>query len=252
MVATWLWIGVFGMAIGSLGFLAYALTNGHRNNREELQGLLSFVVPLVAAIAYLAMALGQASFMLGDREVFWGRYADWSITTPLLLLHLVLLLQIRPMLTVGLLISDVIMIVTGFAGALADQDNGVNYLWWTVSTGAFVAILAILASQVATVSRKPGIDGRRVSVSRSLTGLLMVLWILYPILWLIGQTGTAASSPGTEVALFTILDLVAKVGFGIAVVVGVRSIPEPAESEDLFPNATQQPGGPMPAGVRAR
>ena len=240
MVDTWLWIGTFGMAIGSLGFLVYSLQRRHRDSREEQQGFLTFAVPLIAAIAYLAMALGQGSVMLGGQEVLWARYADWSLTTPLLLMHFVVMLRIRPIMAVGLIFADVMMIVTGFAGAVADHDPNVNYLWWVVSTGAFLAVIAILFTQLREYAR----DGepRRAGVARNLMLLLLVLWVIYPIVWLFGQTGNAALSPGAEAGIYTIVDLVAKVGFGIAVTLGVASLPHPARSTEQ----TVQPRGRQP------
>ncbi len=224
----WLWVGTFGMAIGAAGFLVWSLRQRHRDDREEQQALLTLVVPLVAAIAYLAMALGQGSFMLGDREIFWARYADWSITTPLLLLHFVVMLRIRPVLAAGLVFADIAMILTGFAGALADHGNNVNYLWWAVSSGAFVAIIAILLTQLTAFAQ----DGhpRRAAVTRNLIALLLALWLVYPIVWLFGTTGTGDLGEGTETAIYAVVDLVAKVGFGIALIVGLRSLPQPDAS----------------------
>lgn len=154
-VNTWLWVATIGMALGAAGFLAYGVTHRSAEEREEAHSLLTFFIPLVATVAYLAMALGQGTFMLGGREVYWGRYADWVITTPLLLTHFVLLMGIRRPLAIGLLLSDVFMIVTGFAGELADHDHHINYLWWAISTGAFVAIIVIL------VTGSPGLPGRQ-------------------------------------------------------------------------------------------
>lgn len=229
MVTTWLWIGSFGMAIGAAGFLVYSLLHGHRDSREEWQGFLTFAVPLVAAVAYLAMVLGQGSFMLGGQEVFWARDADWSITTPLLLLRFVVMLRIRPVMVASLIFADVAMILTGLAGALADHDPSVNYLWWLVSTGFFIAIIAILFAQFNEY-RRAG-NPERAGVARNLMLLLLVLWVIYPIVWLFGTTGNAALSTSAEAGIYAVLDLVAKVGFGIVLIFGVRSLPHSAHAE---------------------
>lgn len=230
MVEIWLWTAVVGMATGSAGFLIYALAHGHRDDREEWQGFLTFAVPLVAAIAYLAMATGQADFTLGDRTVYWGRYLDWSITTPLLLLHFVVMLRMRAIIAVGLVFSDVLMIVTGFAGALADHSHHIQYLWWTVSTGAFLAVIALLLSQLAAYRRgsdEPDAAGRA-RVAQRLMVMLLGLWVVYPIVWLVGTTGNGALGPGAETAVYAVVDLIAKVGFGIALTLGVLSLSHPA------------------------
>ena len=237
MVEAWLWVGTIGMAVGSAGFLVWSLMRGHRGSREEQQGLLTFIVPLTAAVAYLAMALGQGSFLLGDREVFWARYADWSITTPLLLLHFVVMLRIRPVLAAGIIFADVAMILTGFGGALADHGHHVNYLWWIVSSGMFIAIFAILATQLGAYAREG--DPRRAAVTRNLMSLLLVLWLVYPIVWLFGTTGNGALSPGAETAIYTVIDLIAKVGFGIVLTLGVSSLRDSVSARQAEPSRPQ-------------
>lgn len=165
------------MTIGSAGFLVHAVLRGHRDSREEQQGFLTFVVPLVTAVACLPIAPGHGSVMLGGQEIFWARSADWSIRPPLLLLHFGVMLRIRPAMDASLIFADVAMIVMGLAGAGADHDMSVNYLWWVVSTGFFIAIIAIIAiivPQFREYSRNG--SQQRASVARNLMLLLLVLW----------------------------------------------------------------------------
>jgi bacteriorhodopsin len=51
-----------------------------------------------------------------------------------------------------------------------------------------------------------------------------VLWFIYPVLWFLGTEGTGAISLNTEVAVFTIIDLTAKVGFGLLLVTGIKKM----------------------------
>jgi bacteriorhodopsin len=51
-------------------------------------------------------------------------------------------------------------------------------------------------------------------VFRTLALLTIVLWSLYPIVWLLGTEGFAVASSTVEVFLFLILDILAKIGFG--------------------------------------
>ena len=94
-------------------------------------------ITLVAAIAYYSMAsgLGQTPvvaefqrpdsavvFAAGTREMFYVRYIDWAITTPLLLLDL-LLTAGMPVPTIAItILMDEIMIVTGLVGALTQTN----------------------------------------------------------------------------------------------------------------------------------
>ena len=49
---------------------------------------------------------------------------------------------------------------------------------------------------------------------RTLALLTIVLWSLYPIVWLLGTEGFIVASSTVEVCLFLILDVLAKTGFG--------------------------------------
>ncbi len=60
-----------------------------------------------------------------SRTVFWARYLDWSITTPLLLLDVTSLVQAPFFVVTRMVYADIAMIVTGIIAAL----SGVAYKW---------------------------------------------------------------------------------------------------------------------------
>ena len=60
------------------------------------------------------------------RELYYARYIDWSVTTPLLVLDLALLAGLSPIDTVLTIVADVGMIVTGVFAAL---DNDTKTRW---------------------------------------------------------------------------------------------------------------------------
>lgn len=210
MESTWLWIGTVGMAVGALAFLAMGLRDGGTEEDREKFFVITLFVPIIAAASYLAMANGQGVIEIHGRTVYWARYADWLITTPLLLLDLALLARMRLSQIFGLILADVFMIVTGLIAALSPEP--LNYLWWTVSTGAFVAILVILVQQLSSVGRErsPEVAG----LFRTLALLTVVLWTAYPVVWLLGTEGFGTIGLSAEVLVFMVLDLSAKVGFG--------------------------------------
>lgn len=51
-------------------------------------------------------------------------------------------------------------------------------------------------------------------IFRTLALLTIVLWSLYPIVWLLGTKGFSAVSSTVEVFLFLVLDILTKIGFG--------------------------------------
>lgn len=63
---------------------------------------------------------------------------------------------------------------------------------------------------------------------RTLAYLTMTLWSLYPVVWLLGTEGFGAVGSATEVFLFLVLDLLAKIGFGFLLLTNRQAIADAA------------------------
>lgn len=151
---------------------------------------------------------------MNSQVVYWGRYVDWVVTTPLLLLELGVIAGLRPKLIAGVMGADIFMILTGLIATLEAPPT--SYLWYIISCGAFLAILGSLLTEFSASARKR--NGKVNSLFQTLRNVLLVLWFCYPIVWLLGAEGFHVINTDTETALYTILDLCAKVGFGFIVV----------------------------------
>jgi len=225
---TWLWIGFAGMALGAL---AIAAVGRGARDEDKHHAVASFFVCLVAATSYFAMANGQGIVGVDGREVFVARYIDWAVTTPLLLLGLMMvgLPQLRAgedsrariALLAGVIGADVLMIVTGLLAALSSAD-AVRYTWYAISCGAFLAVLALIVGPVRGIARRQA--GSTPGLYETLLRVLTVLWFVYPVLWLLGTEGTGTIGQTAEVAVFAIIDLSAKVGFGLLLVSRIVAI----------------------------
>jgi len=239
---TWLWIGTIGMALGAV--LIYALgSKGSHHHR-----VASVFVCAIAACMYLLMAFGQGDLIVTQNNIFftadgvldvetaslvyWARYLDWVFTTPLLLIGLLTLglravsghgeaVRDRLGLIAGVIGADVLMIITGLFGALS-MNSQHKYIWFAISCGFFLAVLAAVWGPVRAAAAEQG--GGVAALYSKLAGILTVLWFIYPILWLLGTEGTGTISLDIEVIVFTIIDLTAKVGFGILLVTGVSKL----------------------------
>lgn len=205
----WLWIAFTGMTIGTLIFGFKSVQTRRREGMEF--HLESFFITLWAATLYLTMALGETVTEVRGETVFWGRYVDWLVTTPLLLLELGVVAGLRPKLLAGVLGADIFMILTGLLANLESLPTA--YLWYTISTGAFVAIALSLFTEFAASAdlRSPRIN----QLFKKLRNILITLWVAYPIIWILGAEGIEFIPTGIEVALYAIVDLCAKVGFGL-------------------------------------
>lgn len=133
------------MAVSGFIFIGLAL---RKPRRDRIFHYITAAVVFTAAIAYWTMGsnLGftpiQVEYQRSNprvhglyREIFYVRYIDWFITTPLLLLDL-LLTAAMPWPTIFFVIFvDWVMIITGLVGALVRTD----YKWGYFVIGTFVS-----------------------------------------------------------------------------------------------------------------
>ena len=222
-----LWFTTGGMLLGTILFLYWATTGQPQNYHHYVT---SAVITLWASMMYIVMATGSGATIItesdGARIFYFARYIDWTITTPLLLLGLawVALGSVgrNPQVVMGLIVADVAMILTGvLSGAWA---GGFKWFWFVVSCIFFIAVLALIWGPLQTAAQS-GVSPEA-SLFYPLAVALTVLWFAYPIVFLIGTEGIGAISIGFEVFLYAVLDILAKVGFGIVLVGGVRRIRE--------------------------
>ena len=86
-IETWLWVGTIGMLLGMV--LLYLPLLSNKSEHEEGDMIAHFYVPMIAFTLYLLMALGAGALTTSTGRVFYfGRYIDWTFTTPLLLYSL--------------------------------------------------------------------------------------------------------------------------------------------------------------------
>lgn len=221
-VELWMWIGTIGMSLGLL--LLFFPMQKNKSISEEGDSIAHFLVPMIAMTLYLLMALGYGSVTLPSGRVFYyARYIDWSVTTPLLLLSLVSgavkgHVRKRGALIAGLILSDVYMIVTGLVAGWTDAPT---LKWWfyILSCLSFIAIYALLWGpfKVLSQSSPEGENYRKKAAALSL------VWLGYPVVFLIGQEGLRLWSPLWDAVFFTSLDLIAKVAYGLWAVSLVQS-----------------------------
>jgi bacteriorhodopsin len=216
----WLWIGTLGMFVGMLYFIARGW--GETDERRQEFYIVTIFITAIAFVNYLAMALGFGLTIIdiGGEElpIYWARYTDWFFTTPLLLLDLGLLAGANRNQLASLVGLDMLMIGTGAiatlsAGAGVLSVGARRLVWWGVSTGFLLVLLYMLYGTLDDKVDQLGPDVR--STFSTLRTLIVVVWLVYPVWWLVGTEGLNVVGINIETAGFMVLDLVAKVGFGI-------------------------------------
>ena len=207
------------LGVGTVIMLAgmtYFIVQGWDARGEEREYYaITIMVPAIASAAYLSMFFGfgltQVEVAGETRPIYWARYADWLFTTPLLLLDLCLLADTDRTTILTLIGVDAFMIVTGLVGALS-TTNLERYTWWAVSTLAFVFIIYYLFEVLGAAIENR--DEAAQSTFGTLRTLTVVLWGIYPVLWLLGTEGAGVVPLFVETTGFMVLDVLAKVGFG--------------------------------------
>ncbi|KAK3080481.1 hypothetical protein LTS18_000955 [Coniosporium uncinatum] len=217
------------MAVSAFAFMGLALT---KPRTHRIFHYITAAIVMVAAIAYFTMGsnLGftpiQVEFhrtkpvVRGNyREIFYVRYIDWMITTPLLLLDLLLTAGLPWPTVLWVILIDWVMIVTGLVGALVVSI----YKWGYFAFGcaALLYILYVLIFEARKHANGLGSDvGKSYLYCGALTSFL---WILYPIAWGLCEGGNVIA-PDSEAVFYGILDFLAKIGFGCLLLWGHKGI----------------------------
>ncbi|MFB6207033.1 MAG: bacteriorhodopsin [Haloglomus sp.] len=231
----WLAIGTVLMALGAL----YFWTRGFGVEDEEARMFytITTLIPSIAFASYLSMLLGFGATMVtfgGESHlIYWARYADWLFTTPLLLLDLALLADVDRSTVLGLIMADAFMIITGLVGAVTTVFS-YRFIWWAVSDIALIYILYELYFSLGRKASELENEDRR-STFNILRNVTVVLWTIYPIWWVLGTEGAGVVNLFVETAGFMVLDVLAKVGFGLILLRSREAIGEMS--------STPQPSG---------
>jgi sensory rhodopsin len=225
LTVAWFWLGALGMAVGTVYPLWRFVTDRkYATHYAVLAGVTGF-----AAAAYLAMAFDVGKVAVGDASLFLPRYLDWLVTTPLLVLYLGMLCRPDRRTYAALVGVDVLVIGSGVAAGLLPEPYG--YGAYLLGCVAYVGLLYLLLS---VLPRQATLHGDRVSaVFTKLRNLTVVLWTIYPAVWILGPLGVGLLQVGTEVMVVTYLDLISKVGFVFMAVNGADALDQLRTDEAL-------------------
>jgi bacteriorhodopsin len=209
------------MFLGMVYFIARGW--GVEDSRRQKFYIATIFITAIAFVNYLAMALGYGltTVTVAGEElpIYWARYTDWLFTTPLLLYDLGLLAGADRNTIATLVGLDVLMIGTGAVATLTGSGTellgveAARLVWWGVSTGFLLVLLYVLFGRLTRQART--LSGETRSTFTTLRNLILVLWLAYPVWWLVGTEGLSTVGLTVETAGFAVLDLTAKVGFGI-------------------------------------
>lgn len=153
------------------------------------------------------------------RQMFYVRYIDWFLTTPLLLMDLLLTCALPWPTIFYVIFMNWIMIVTGLVAALVQT----RYKWgfYTFGCAAFFVVVYTIVFEGRAYARSLGVDVNRVY---TICGVWTIgLWFLYPIAFGLSEGGNVISSD-SEAVFYGVLDVLAKPVFSFLLLWGHRNI----------------------------
>ncbi|WP_435124238.1 bacteriorhodopsin [Halobaculum sp. D14] len=223
-IQTWLTVGFAGMALGTLPPLWQSRADPeHRTHYAILTAITA-----VAAVAYLGMRFGVGTVTVSGRPLYLLRYADWFVTTLLLMGYLWLLTNAGRAALARLLVFDALVIGFGVAAVLLPTP--IRFAAFAAGGVAFLALVRELVVRLpALASFRPA---RRRATFEKLRNVTVVLWTLYPVVWLLGPAGLGLLQPATEVLVFVYLDVVAKGGFVVMAVNGLAGLTDGGDDRE--------------------
>ena len=210
----WYLVYIGSMAAGALLFYAWSRKPSGVPKDEYW---VATVIPIWSGLMYFSMLTGQTVITGPDGDTLYlGRYLDWVVTTPLLLWALASTAHFyrphdRPLLA-GLIITDIIMIISGLMADIAQAD-WVRWFWFATGTACLLIIIAITWGRLR---RDAYHDGPELGKAYDkVAAFLTAAWIGYPLIWALGPTGADVIGPGLSIPLLVLLPIASKVGFSI-------------------------------------
>ncbi|OTA70242.1 putative opsin-1 [Hypoxylon sp. EC38] len=217
-----LWVVCVLMGLSSLAFYIMAV---RVPVQKRLFHVITALVTTFGFLSYYAMATGDGitthPYVAGrskhgvivdivERDIYWARYVDWSLTTPLVLLDLCLLAGLNGASILVTVVSDVIMILSGLFATLS-RGEAQGWGWYAIACIAYLNVVYQVAYKGRyAISSK---DNKTRVFFASISLFILLLWTAYPIIWAVAAGARLINIDG-EIIAYAVLDVLAKGVFG--------------------------------------
>ena len=215
-VTQWAFVGAAVLGVGTVPALWQFVADP---DRRLFYAVLAGITG-IAAGAYVAIGLGIGLVTTAGHTWDVLRYVDWLVTTPLIVFYLAMLVEPDRrtyLIAVG---ADVAMIGFGAVGNVLAPP--LRYAAFAAGAAAFGYLSYLLYVRFERESTVDSMDRR--ALFEKLRNLTVVLWGVYPAVWLLSSTGIGVLLPVTEEIVTIYLDVLTKVGFALIAVNGSETI----------------------------
>ena len=190
-ITLWVAFAVFALSTATFSLLSWNIPISKR-----LYHVLSTLVVLTATVSYFAMASGDGVSYRCERvtdhhdnvpdtshtvcrQIYWARYVDWTITTPLLLAQLCVLAGVDGAHTLMATAASLVMTLSAAFAAFGNKHTAQKWGWFTISVLAYLFVIWHVAVNGGRTARVKG--DKVAKVFGGLAAYEFVLWTIYPM-----------------------------------------------------------------------
>lgn len=219
-----LWVVTVLMGLCSLVFYVLAT---RAPLPKRLFHILTSLITTISFIAYLAMATGEgiawSHIQILEvhrhvpetkqdvfRQVFWFRYVNWMLTSPLIIINLALVSGLSGAHLLVAVSADLIMFGTGLLGSFGRHD-GTKWVWFTISAIAYLVVVHQIGFNGGRAAANKDVQTRR--FYSSIAGTSVLILALYPII-LAASSLAHSISLDSEIVVWAVFDIIAQGIFG--------------------------------------
>ncbi|KAL7622993.1 hypothetical protein AAE478_006672 [Parahypoxylon ruwenzoriense] len=237
-----LWVICIIMALVSVAFYTMAM---RVPVQKRLFHVITALVTTIGFLSYFAMATGDGitahSYVTGrskhgavtdivERDIYWVRYADWALTTPLILLDLCLLAGFNGASILIVAVSDMVMILAGLFAAFS-RNEVQGWGWYAIACVAYLNVVyQVVYNGRRAVSTR---DDQTKAFFGAISLFTLLIWTAYLIMWAVADGARRVNIDG-EIIAYAVLDALAKGVFGIWLLVAHDSMIRASPSIEGF------------------
>jgi bacteriorhodopsin len=232
-----LWVVTVVMTVS---MLVFSVMSWNIPQSKRLYHILTTFIVTFAALSYFAMASGHGiSYHVSTeeqhhkhvpsteheiyRQVYWARYVDWTVTTPLLLLDLALVAGLPGANILIAIVADIIMVLTGLFASFGSEQTAQKWGWYTIACIAYLVVVWQLVFHGRNAAAAKG--GKVGNFFAAIGGFTLIIWTVYPIVWGIAD-GSRNATVDQEIIAYAVLDILAKPIFGAWLLFTHSKLPE--------------------------
>ncbi|KAI0851244.1 opsin-1 [Daldinia vernicosa] len=237
-----LWVVFVLMVLSSVTFYVMAM---RVPVQKRLFHIIAALITTISVLSYYAMATGDGITMhpyvtkiskhgeiieIVNRQVYWVRYVDWALTTPLLLLDLCLIAGINGASILIAVVSALIMILSGLFAALARYEAQ-GWGWYVIACIAYLNVVYQVGykGRHAITTR----DNKTRAFWGAISLYTLLLWTVYPIVWAIADGARRVNVDG-EIIAYAVLDVLTKGVIGFWLLLTYNNMPRMFPAIDGF------------------